>query len=386
MKRVNPKLFSMGLVALLLVSGGCAPSSVPVEQKSAGQDASAGLTIPADQVVILTPTASPAPQPTAETTNSPTAGPTDEPAAEPTGQQPDGKGIVNFTVVLHLEGWEDGENEQRFRRHAELLRAYADLFERYGAHMTLESKEIIDGCINWEDNVLLELKERGHAVGIHADAGGEKSATVKSIARALKEMKARLTSLGIETSFASGVASRADWVEACETARIDTVSCMVAYGLWSLDPALRPDGFEPYKNPADGHDPYPFELEQRVNPWLMKSGSNWIESDPAGSVLLIPTGLSLNGASEELRGESVHQSELTQEDIDAWREALPRVIAASDSGRVNTFYAVWSFGTPLDDSMLESWLQLIDEYVQAGSIRWSTIPEMARLYHAASEG
>ncbi|MEZ4627329.1 MAG: hypothetical protein R2912_04330 [Eubacteriales bacterium] len=35
----------------------------------------------------------------------------------------------------------------------------------------------------------------------------------------------------------------------------------------------------------------------------------------------------------------------------------------------NTFYAVWLFGKPVDMELLEQWLPLIDEYVQAGSIR-----------------
>ena len=322
----------------------------------------------------------------AEQMSAPTAEPPQAPTEEPAlPETPDGQGVVQFTIVLHLEGWDDGDKEVSFRRHASQLREYADLFERYGAKMTLESKEIIDGCINWNDNVLLELQGRGHAVGIHADAGGEKNASVRSIERTLEEMRAKLALLGVDASFASGVASKADWVEACRRAQIDTVSCMVAYGLWSLDPALRPDGFEAYKNPGDGHEPYPFLLEERVHPWLMGSGANWIVPDETGDVLIIPTGLSLNAASDELNGSSVMQSDFTRDDIDAWREALSRVVAASDSGRVNTFYAVWSFGKAVDEDLLEEWLQLVDSYVQAGSIRWSTIPEMARLYRAAAD-
>ena len=318
---------------------------------------------------------------------NPTANPMKEPKEEQpaASSAPDGKGVVQFTVVLHLEGWDDGENERSFQRHAEQLREYADLFERYGAKMTLESKEIIDGCINWDDNVLLEMQRRGHAVGIHADAGGEKRASVQTIARTLDEMQDKLASLGITAASASGVASKADWVAACRQAGIDTVSCMVAYGLWSLDPSLRPQGFEPYKNPGEGHGPYPFELENRVQPWLMESGANWIESDPDGEVLLIPTGLSLNGASGELNGSEEYQSDFTRDDLEAWREALPRVIAASDSGRVNTFYAVWSFGKAVDQDLLEEWLQLVDGFAQAGSIHWSTIPEMAALYRASQD-
>ena len=296
---------------------------------------------------------------------------------------PDGNGVINFTIVLHLEGWDDGENEASFRKHAEQLREYAALFEQYGATMTLESKEIIDGCINWNDNVLFELQQRGHAVGIHADAGGEDNATIRSIVKTLTEMRGKLLLLGINATFASGVASKANWVKACEEAEIDTVSCMVAYGLWSLDEALRPAEFEPYRSPSAGHAPYPFALEDRLTPWLAEDGSNWILDDPAGNVLIIPSGLSLNNAYEELNGVKGGKSDFDAQDIAVWREILPRLVEASDSGKVNTFYAVWSFGKAVDMELLEEWLQLIDGYVQSGNLRWSTIPEMAELYRAS---
>ena len=384
MKRIALKAILSILAALLLCAGCASPFASPVVSDSAKAaepaadpigDALQGAQTTTEQTIVATE----AP------TTVPTVAPSHAPVSTvPVPTAPDGKGVVQFTVVLHLEGWDDGNKEASFRKHAELLRTYADLFERYGATMTLESKEIIDGCINWNDNVLLELQGRGHAVGIHADAGGEQNASVRSIARTLTEMRTKLLALGIDATFASGTASKANWVQACEQAGIDTASCMVSYGLWSLDPALRPDGFEPYRTPADGHAPYPFELEQRVHPWLMDDGSNWILPDPNGSVLLIPSGLSLNGASEELNGERVHESEFTQADIDAWKSVLPRVIAASDSRQVNTFYAVWSFGKAIDMETLEQWLQFIAGYVQAGSIRWSTIPEMAALYRTSN--
>lgn len=368
MKRIHIVAICYAAVMGMLFSSCAAPEQTVQTQSAA-----------ASPVIISSDTSSKPEQTARSATAEPTAAPTIAPE-ETTSSAPDGKGVVLFTIVLHLEGWKDGANETSFTRHASQLREYADLFEQYGAKMTLESKEIIDGCINWNDNVLLEMQQRGHAVAIHADAGGEKSATVRSIAKTLKEMKQKLAQLGIDATSASGVASRADWVEACKLAGIDTVSCMVAYGLWSLDPTLRPPEFEPYENPSAGHAPYPFLLEERVQPWLMNSGSDWIIPDSQGDILLIPTGLSLNGAVEELNGERVLQSEFEQEDINAWREALPRIIAASDSGKINTFYAVWSFGSAVDLELLEDWLKLIDEYVQAGSIQWSTIPEMAQLY------
>ncbi len=368
MKRIHIAATCSAAVMALLLSS-CVAQKQPEQPLSATENP-----------VIISIEASVKPEETSQNAAvEPTATPTTI-TEETNPSAPDGKGVVLFTVVLHLEGWKDGINETSFSRHASQLREYADLFEKYNAKMTLESKEIIDGCVNWNDNVLLEMQQRGHAVAIHADAGGEKSATVRSIAKTLTEMKQKLAQLGIDATSASGVASRADWVEACRLAGIDTVSCMVAYGLWSLDPTLRPPEFEPYENPSAGHAPYPFSLEERVQPWLMNSGEDWIVPNLRGDVLLIPTGLSLNGAVEELNGDRVLKSEFEQEDIDAWREALPRIIAASDSEAVNTFYAVWSFGSAVDLELLEDWLILIDEYVQAGSIRWSTIPEMAQIY------
>lgn len=297
--------------------------------------------------------------------------------------KPDGKGVLQFTVVLHLEGWEDGKSKERFQKHADLLREYASLFEKYGAKMTLESKEIIDGCIKWGDNVLLEMQKRGHAVGIHADAGGEKKATVKNIADKLKEMKAKLKSLGIDANFASGVASKADWVKACKDAGMDAVTCMVCYGLWSLDPALRPAWFKPYANPSEGHAPYPAKITNRIHPWFAKSGSNWIKHSKDGGLIIIPSGLSLTNAAEEIKGsQKAGKTEFTQEDIEAWKNALPKVLAATDSSKVNTFYAVWSFGQKVDLKLLEDWLKMVKTYVDEGRIQWTVIPDMISAFQS----
>ena len=143
---------------------------------------------------------------------------------------------------------------------------------------------------------------------------------------------------------------------------------------------VRPEGFEPYSSPADGHEPYPFKLEDRLTPWMAADGSNWIVNDPAGNVLIIPSGLSLNNAYEELNGVKGGKSDFDAQDIATWKEILPILTAASDSGKVNTFYAVWSFGKAVDMDLLEEWLQLIDGYVKNGNLRWSTIPEMSELY------
>ena len=71
--------------------------------------------------------------------------------------------------MVHLEGWSDQFSQVKFERHAQLMREYASLFETYGARLTWESKELTDGVLAWGDNVLLEMEQRGHGVGVHAD-------------------------------------------------------------------------------------------------------------------------------------------------------------------------------------------------------------------------
>lgn len=297
------------------------------------------------------------------------------------GKIPDGKGVVYLTLVVHVEGWNDEGNKNIFNDHAKKLRSYAALFDKYDAKMTLEAKEIIDGCIRWNDNVLYELEQDGHAVGIHADVGGEKDATAQSMTTKLNEMKQKLARLGINARFVSGVASKADWITACKNSGFEAVTCMVNYGLWSLDPKLRPSYFEEYKTPAEGHGAYPEKIEDRLHAWYADNGSNWIKNSDKSDLLIIPSGLSLTNAYEELSENSNSvKTEFTQDDINAWKEALDKAIKSSDSHEVNTFYAVWSFGKDVDPELLEEWLKVVDTYVKQGKIEWKNMNEIIDIY------
>ncbi len=88
----------------------------------------------------------------------------------PTAEEEAAAPAVYVGVTLHLEGWNNTDPDV-FALYARTLRERADLFERYGARMTLETKELTDGILLWGDNVLLELQDRGHSVGLHADLG-----------------------------------------------------------------------------------------------------------------------------------------------------------------------------------------------------------------------
>ena len=292
---------------------------------------------------------------------------------------PDGQGVLYFTVMVHLEGWDDENKKDAFEKHAALVRQYATLFEQYGASLTLESKEFTAGCIQWNDNVLKEMEDRGHGIGVHADIGGSRKTTQRQLTLGIKEMKEELESLGVTVRHVSGVCSDKDWVKACIDAGYEAVTGTVSYALWSLDEENRPEGFEPYKNPAAGHAAYPWDIVGTVTPWRTSDGGNWIKHDPSGKLIIIPSGISLAYAYEDAAGQE-HDA-FNVQDLQAWRETLDEALTYTDRGKVNTYYAAWSLGGSVNIGVLEAWLQLIDEYVQAGRIVWTTVPEMIDLYN-----
>lgn len=298
-------------------------------------------------------------------------------------ENPDGEGKLYFTVMIHLEGWEDGEYQAKFEKHASIVREYAALFEKYDAVMTLESKEFTTGCINWDDNVLLEMEQRGHGIGLHADQGGNKTQSYKDFNNRVAQMKEELESLGVTVRHISGVCSDKDWVQICIDNGFEATTGTVSYALWSLDEELRPDGFEPYEGPAAGHAAYPWDAELTILPWRANSGADWIYHNKNGELIIIPSGLGLTAAHEETQGNAEWGGgfEFNMKDIEAWRTKIDELLTYTDSNAVNTYYAAWSIGSEVDVVLLEKWLQMIDEYVKDGRIEWMNIPDMIDLYN-----
>jgi hypothetical protein len=291
--------------------------------------------------------------------------------------------VLNLGIMVHLEGWNDGNDEASFRRHAELLREYAALFEKYGAKLTLESKEMTDGCINWGDNVLLEMQERGHAVAIHADVGGSKADTVASMISNLTTMKSSLQSLDIDFRHVSGIVSHCDWVKACIDTGFKFVTGVVSYALLSLPPEIRPITIPDNATPSQFHQSYPFSTEGQLFAWRMKSGADWIYDNPSGKLVIMPSGGGLANAYEDSQGLSGGSQNFTPQDIDAFEQELQEILAYISTSKPTqpcTYYLSWSFGKALDKTLLEAWLKMVDKYVDAGQVQWQTIPQMYDKY------
>jgi hypothetical protein len=302
------------------------------------------------------------------------SGPSD--AAQPSGA------VLYYGVMVHLEGWDDAREAGSFERHAAAVRRYADLFEKYGARLTLESKEFTDGCIQWKDNVLREMESRGHGIGVHADVGGEKDMNCAEFAPLLRGRKETLESLGVRVRHASGIVSACDWVTAAADAGFQFATGTVAYALNSLRADLKPEGFS-CDNPAACHQPYPFDLAGRMHPWRMNTGQDWILPSDDGRLVILPSGGGLTCAAEESGSDdSYTKCDFSAADVDALVAELEKVLALVEEGKLNAYYVSWSLGKELADSILEDYLRRVKPYVDSGRLQWKTLPEMYDLYVA----
>jgi len=291
-------------------------------------------------------------------------------------------GPVYLGIMVHLEGWQDELfNEEMFNKHAGLIRKYASLFETYGAKLTWESKEITDASIQWGDNVLKEMEERGHGIGVHADLGGQLDYNCDMFDRELHIRKETLESLGVTVRHASGVVSHCDWVTAMVDAGYNFTTGMVAYGVMSLPEAMRPEKFRNCSSPYACHDTFPEALADRIHPWRMHSGFDWIRHDPDGKLVLLPASNGLACFSESAAGTECEQ-EFTLEDIDLFFEELDEAVALRDPNQINMYYVGWSLGKALDTELMKEWLQRNVPYVEAGLVEWKTLPEMYDAYIA----
>jgi hypothetical protein len=285
--------------------------------------------------------------------------------------------LLYIGIMVHLEGWGDDTSQEKFEGHAHWVRTYASLFETYGAVLTLESRELTDGSIRWGDNVLLEMQQRGHGVGVHADIGGQLNYDCSRFAEDLRTEKEQLESLGVEVRHVSGITSHCDWVTAAVEAGFEFTTGMVAYSVMSLPEELRPEEYRNCPNPGACHQTFPTELADRIHPWRVNSGLDWLTPDPGGEFVLLSASGLLTCRQEALTSpESFTTCEFTEEDITAAQVQLEEALALADPGKINILYYSWSLGGPLDETLLADWLESLEPYVVSGQVAWASLPEM----------
>jgi hypothetical protein len=284
--------------------------------------------------------------------------------------------------MVHLEGWGDDRDQERFKHHAGLVREYADLFEQYGAKLTLESKELTDGSIRWGDNVLLEMEQRGHGIGVHADIGGSLTYDCDRFVADLRAERLQLESVGVQVRHVSGNTSHCDWVTATIEAGYKFTTGTVAYNVMSMPVETRPLEYRDCKTPSKCHQIYPPDLEDRLHPWRAENGENWLEHDPQGGLVILASDGGLDCIQEELEGGVTGDCKFNIKDITFVKERVDQALKLATPDRVNFIYFSWSLGKILDQEIMEVWLESTQEYVDESTVAWATLPEVYDAYLA----
>jgi hypothetical protein len=290
--------------------------------------------------------------------------------------------VLYLGVMVHLEGHAVSQPNV-YESYKQRIFDYADIFEQHDARLTLEVKEQIHACNANDDPFFADLEQRGHGVGVHADAGGVPGPgeSWQDLSQTLAVLRSQLEEQQVSVRHVSGYCSPLDWPRAVHEAGYSFVTGGVAYCLMCLPDELIPEQFSDCQNPAECHEPYPTEMSERMHPWTIAVGEPWIEGDPNGELVYLPSTVEgLPYIAEKENDEDTSDVEFTSEDVEVYAQKLEEALALVDPERVNFFYAGWSFGKEMPDWFAHEWLEAIDPYVAEGRAEWKTLPEMYDIY------
>ncbi len=301
--------------------------------------------------------------------------PTDEaPVPDDDDTTDPGAPALIIGVSAHLERENIDTAALQFETYVARLREYVDLFEAHGVPLTLESRQLTRGVIRFEDNVLLEMQDRGHAIGIHADMGEQWPYNENLFYHELTERFMELEFAGIEPRHVSGICSPLDWVTVAADVGFEFTTGQTEYCLKSLDRDQQPRHVQVCAHPTLCHRTYPYAVEDRLSPWSVEDGATWTTPAASGGRLtLLHTGGVLPCLYEEYgTGEAPLSCEFDDDDVEAYLEMLERALAAADPDRPQALFVVWSYGSELEDEQLDRWLSAVAPYVEQGRVAWGT--------------
>jgi len=317
------------------------------------------------------------------TTTTAAAGP-DIKATEEKESVPHGKPVLYIGIMIHLEGNDNATQDKNlFDGWVSKIEETAALLEKYNAKGTFEAKpNFVECCKKWNNNVLLDLYQRGHGIGVHADVGGigNKNNNVKDMSRKMSVMKNDTEELlGKEIRHVSGICSEADWVRAAIVSGYKFATGNVTMCGLCLSGENIPKGFTKEQMIDDFHGVFPPDLKDRIHPWRTSDGSNWLEDDPEGKLVILASDGVIVAFDEEYSksGKSGKKMDVfDSKDIDSYIKKLKEALALSESGMVNIFYVGLSIGKGADPAVFEKWLESIAPYIDSGKAEWKTLPEM----------
>lgn len=302
-----------------------------------------------------------------------------EPLASPAASSE--KAGLYITTMTHMEGnFADDTVEALFLRHVDQIRWAMDLFDEYGAKLTIESEQSFAiANTKWDVNILQEIVDRDHGVGTHADFGAslrEKNVSLEELTQNFIENKALVDALvGAENNRGvSGGTSYADWVLGASAAGFEYMDATTGFGYLSMSEDVRPDGWtDEYIRSVGYHDPIPLEFADRLYPLPLANAEDLVPDEDFAMVIM---GGDIGELASLAEGRNNCFPDCTFDDADvqAVADSIEEAMALRDDDRM----ARINMHIPLtllkeeNEATLRKLLSIIQTYVDAEELTWVT--------------
>lgn len=294
-----------------------------------------------------------------------------------------------FTTMTHMEGvFRDDQNENLFNKHVNDITWAMNLFDEYGAKLTIETEtSFAQANLNWDNNFLAEIIERGHGVGSHEDSGysiNGVAMTLEELTEELKILKTLVDGLvGAENNIGlSGGIGPSDWVLAAAAVGYKFKDAITGIVYTSMDESERPDGWtNEYIKERGYHEPVPPNFEERLYPIDLADATD-LEADENGVITVMLGDLGVLSSLAEDRESCTPNCVLDEDDITVIVEAIKKALEVRDPNRVAhlNIHIPAKLLTSQYESILRALLEAVDEYVKRGEIQWATQLESYKAY------
>lgn len=284
-----------------------------------------------------------------------------------------------ITTMTHMEGvFKDDKDQALFLKHVEDLRWAMDLFDEYGAKLTIESEQsFATANIRWNQNFLQEVVDAGHGVGTHADFGASgKPLSLEELTQRFVENKKLVDQLvGADKNVGvSGGTGPTDWVLAASGAGFKFMDGVTGFGYLSMPLQERPAGWtDEYIRQTAYHDPIPTDFSQRIYPIALADAKDLVPDKP-GVLVVMGGDIGELASLAEGRSNCAPKCTLTSEDVDKVVEAIDEALRIQDPqkvARINLHIPLTLF-TRQNEELLRYFLDRIKTYTASGDVLWAT--------------
>ncbi len=286
-----------------------------------------------------------------------------------------------ITTMTHMEGnFKDDRDRDLFLRHVDQVRWAMDLFDEYGAKLTIESEQSFAVAnTKWDVNILREIVDAGHGVGTHADFGAlprDRSISLAELTQNFIENKALVDALvGAEHNRGvSGGTGYGDWVLGASAAGFEYMDATTGFGYLSMPLNVRPDGWtDEYIRSTGYHDPIPLEFADRLYPLPLANAEDLV-SDEDSVVVIMGGDIGELASLAEGRNTCVPNCVFDEDDVQVVADSIEGAMTLRDDDRM----ARINMHIPLtllkeeNEVTLRNLLSTIQDYVDAGKLTWAT--------------